>query len=89
MDEQQLAELEMHLAAGTDLPTAMAALPGDQQPEQQTKPGRAFGWARFEPGDRKTFVGKVEQDLRPAMYRDGQWTADYRRLRVVAIATSG
>lgn len=30
MDEQQLAELEMHLAAGTDIPTAFAAVQRDQ-----------------------------------------------------------
>jgi hypothetical protein len=29
MDEKQLAELEMHLAAGTDFPTAMAAVQHD------------------------------------------------------------
>jgi hypothetical protein len=33
MDDDQLAELECHLAAGTDLPTALAAL-GDDQPPQ-------------------------------------------------------
>jgi len=33
-------------------------------------------------------VGQLVQKLRPALYRDGIWTVDYRRLRVVAIRTS-
>lgn len=35
MDEDQLAELEMHLAAGTDLPTALAAVSDDQPPNRR------------------------------------------------------
>lgn len=34
MDPERLAELEMHLAAGTDLPTALAALGDDPKPPQ-------------------------------------------------------
>ena len=33
---------------------------------------------------RATVVGSVEARLRPRLHRDGQWTADYVRLRVVA-----
>ncbi|WP_253188032.1 class I SAM-dependent methyltransferase [Leptolyngbya sp. 'hensonii'] len=29
-------------------------------------------------------MGQVEEQLRPDLYRDGSWVADYRRLRVVA-----
>ena len=29
-------------------------------------------------------IQTVEEKLKPTLYRDGQWTADYRRLRVVA-----
>ena len=32
---------------------------------------------------REVFLGKVEEELRPVLYRDGTWFADYR-LRVVA-----
>lgn len=38
MDDEQLAELEMHLAAGTDLPTALAALPDGQRRHRSTAP---------------------------------------------------
>lgn len=34
--------------------------------------------------ERSTVVQAVEDRLRPVLYRDGQWFADYRRLRVIA-----
>jgi len=34
---------------------------------------------------RERVIAGVEQRLRPRCYRDGVWTVDYRRLRVVAI----
>jgi trans-aconitate 2-methyltransferase len=33
---------------------------------------------------REQFLGRVEEILRPKLFRDGQWWADYRRLRLVA-----
>ena len=36
---------------------------------------------------RKTAFREVAEKLRPAKYRDGAWTVDYRRLRVVAHKT--
>ncbi len=33
---------------------------------------------------REAFVARVEEILRPRLFRDGQWWADYRRLRFVA-----
>ena len=35
--------------------------------------------------DRGQVIRKVEERLRPRLYRDGRWVADYRRLRVVAV----
>jgi trans-aconitate methyltransferase len=34
---------------------------------------------------RGEIVNRVEDELRPQLYRDGVWHADYRRLRIVAI----
>ncbi len=48
-----------------------------------------FGEEFFEsvPDDeREEIIGAVEDELRPTLFRDGSWTADYRRLRFVAIA---
>ena len=35
-------------------------------------------------GDRERFFTAVERHARADLYRDGGWTADYRRLRVRA-----
>ncbi|MEO1508371.1 MAG: methyltransferase domain-containing protein [Cyanobacteria bacterium J06633_23] len=37
------------------------------------------------PDDTETVLRRVEDRLRPQMYDGHQWTADYRRLRVVAV----
>ncbi|HEX4130878.1 MAG TPA: hypothetical protein VHZ24_12620 [Pirellulales bacterium] len=42
MDDAELAELEMHLAAGTDLPTSLAALLAD--PPDESDGSTAFHW---------------------------------------------
>ncbi|WP_293176546.1 MULTISPECIES: class I SAM-dependent methyltransferase [unclassified Microcoleus] len=34
---------------------------------------------------RSRAIKQVEERLRPALYRDGNWSADYRRIRVVAV----
>jgi trans-aconitate 2-methyltransferase len=34
---------------------------------------------------REEFLGRVEESLRAKLFRDGQWWADYRRLRLVAV----
>ena len=34
---------------------------------------------------REEYLCRSEEELRPVLYRDGSWFADYRRLRVVAI----
>ena len=34
--------------------------------------------------DNKRRLSEVEDELRPVLFRDGHWTADYRRLRVLA-----
>jgi len=41
------------------------------------------------PGQEEAFLQTVEEAARPALYRDGQWVADYRRLRVIAIRVDG
>ena len=39
---------------------------------------------RVPPDDREAFFRHVEDAARPSLHRDGNWFADYRRLRVVA-----
>jgi trans-aconitate 2-methyltransferase len=40
--------------------------------------------AGLPPDRREEFLRRLEEQARPALYRDGTWFADYRRLRVVA-----
>ncbi|HZM85220.1 MAG TPA: methyltransferase domain-containing protein [Blastocatellia bacterium] len=39
-------------------------------------------------GKREPVIAQVEDALRPALFRDGTWFADYRRIRIVAVRES-
>lgn len=41
-------------------------------------------YANLGPESRENFVRRVEELLRPELFRDGRWWADYRRLRFAA-----
>jgi trans-aconitate methyltransferase len=43
---------------------------------------------KFAPERASAIVGQLVETLRPALFRDGIWTVDYRRLRVVAVRTN-
>jgi trans-aconitate methyltransferase len=50
----------------------------------------AGAWFESVPaGDRHRLIAKIESRLRPTLFRDGAWWADYRRLRIVADVASG
>jgi hypothetical protein len=34
---------------------------------------------------RESVIAQVERELRPALFREGSWFADYRRIRIVAV----
>lgn len=44
--------------------------------------------AALPPGERDRFVHLVEEHSAAKLFRDGVWTADYRRLRIIAIKRS-
>jgi trans-aconitate methyltransferase len=46
-------------------------------------------FANIPPETRRQIVADIEQRLHPALFRDGSWYADYRRLRIVAIRPLG
>lgn len=49
---------------------------------------RQFPWYNFEPlpaEARERALAEVVDVLRPALYQDGRWFVDYRRLRIVAV----
>src|SRR5262249_41641375 len=41
--------------------------------------------AAIAPERREEVIGEVERELRPVLFRDGSWFADYRRIRVRAV----
>lgn len=43
---------------------------------------------RLLPDQRARCLTALEHDLRPVLYRDGRWHADYRRLQIVAVRPS-
>ena len=45
--------------------------------------------AKVGEGNREEFLTLVEENLRPKLFRDGSWWADYRRLRLVAYKLPG
>ena len=46
-------------------------------------------WVAMYRPDNKRPLEEVEAELRPTLYRDGRWYADYRRLRFVARKLAG
>jgi trans-aconitate methyltransferase len=76
--------LEVRSASLFDRPTP---LEGENGLEQWL---RMFGQTylgQFSPEEAADVIRQLVAQLRPAFYRDGVWTVDYRRLRVVAFRT--
>jgi trans-aconitate methyltransferase len=70
-----------------------AALCDRPTPLQDAEAGLANWLRMFEyellghltPDQQQQVIASVEQQLRPALYREGRWIADYRRLRIMAV----
>ncbi len=74
--------LEVRSAVLFDRPTL---LEGEQGMENWL---RQFKWFYFEglaSADQRRALEEAVEELRPVLYRDGKWFADYRRLRFTAV----
>jgi trans-aconitate methyltransferase len=80
------AGLEVRLAALFDRPTPLEGEGGLR--DWLAMFARAVLEA-VPPSQREDFLRAAEEEARPALFRDGTWTADYRRLRVVAFRVAG
>jgi trans-aconitate methyltransferase len=79
--------LEVRFAALFDRPTPLAD--GDRG----LRTWLTMFWADLladVPADRRdAVIARSDELARPALFRDGSWVADYRRLRVVAVKVTG
>lgn len=74
--------LDVHIARTTDRPTELDD--GDSGLRNWLK---VFGRHYFEglgPDQASQFIEMVESSLRPTLFQDGRWVADYRRILVTA-----
>jgi trans-aconitate methyltransferase len=60
------------------------ALEGENGMENWITQFSGFQFEPLAPADRKQALQEVVELVRPKLYRDGQWFADYRRLRIIA-----
>jgi trans-aconitate methyltransferase len=80
----ETCRLEVRSALLFDRPTPL------EGPEGMENWMRQFKWYYFEPlapEIRNTALHETIALLRPALFRDARWQADYRRLRIVAVKT--
>jgi hypothetical protein len=78
----EAAGLEVRSARLFDRPTPL------EGPNGMENWLRQFKWYYFEPlapASRDSALAAIVESLRPALFCNGQWYADYRRLRIVAV----
>jgi trans-aconitate methyltransferase len=80
----EAAGLEVRFAVLFDRPTPLQGTTGLRDWVGQFARGVV---GSIPPEKREAFYQEVEQAARPTLFKDGAWTADYRRLRVVAAAS--
>lgn len=74
--------LEVQFAQLFDRPTP---LEGENGMENWIRQFEWFCFEAVEPAQRTKSLYEIIEELRPALYRDHTWYADYRRLRVLAV----
>jgi trans-aconitate methyltransferase len=76
------AGFEVRMAQLFDRPTP---LEGEQGMTNWLRQFRGYSFEGLNSRDREKALTEVVEHLRPSLYRDSQWFADYRRLRIVAV----
>ncbi len=77
----ETAGFEVRMAQLFDRPTP---LEGEQGMANWLLQFRGYSFQGLSAADREKALAEVVEHLRSALYRDHQWFADYRRLRIVA-----
>ena len=74
---------EVRLAQLFDRPTPLDS--GEKGMENWLLQFRGFAFDAIPVGHREQALREVVEELRHSLQKDGQWSADYRRLRVIAV----
>ena len=74
--------LEVRNAMLFDRPTP---LEGEAGMENWIRQFKAYYFEALPPAEATKAIREVVEELRPTAFRDGQWLADYRRLRLLAV----
>ncbi len=74
--------LEIRIAQLFDRPTE---LQGQEGMENWLRQFAAYYFEALPAAERETALKSVIDELRPILFREGSWFADYRRLRIVAV----
>lgn len=77
--------LEVRNASLFDRPTPLS---GDDGMDHWLRMFLPSYLSRFSPEQTNDILRQLVDRLRPSLYRDGLWTVDYRRLRIVAVLAS-
>ncbi|MBV8810291.1 MAG: methyltransferase domain-containing protein [Acidobacteriaceae bacterium] len=78
----EASELEVRSAQLFDRPTP---LEGEFAMEHWIEQFKAYHFEALPAADRIVAIQRTVEQLRPVLFRDGKWFADYRRLRIVAV----
>jgi trans-aconitate methyltransferase len=73
---------EVRFARLFDRPTP---LEGESGMDHWLRQFKSYYYEALPAGDRERAIAEAVDLLRPKLQRDGQWTADYRRLQVIAV----
>lgn len=73
---------EVRFAHLFDRPTPLV---GEQGIENWIEQFSGFHFDQLPAATRKQALQETAEEVRPTLYRDGQWYADYRRLRIIAV----
>lgn len=78
----EAAGFEVRMAQLFDRPTPLEGVPGMAHWLRQ------FSWYSFDsvpPAQRERALAEVVEQLKPSLFREDQWSVDYRRLRLSAV----
>lgn len=81
----EAAGLEVRFARLFDRPTELEGADGMETWLRQFK---AYYFDALTPPQREAALREVVDELRPVLYREGKWTADYRRLQIAAVKSA-